>query len=98
MICETCPLNRKPAQPLSRRQAEIVRFIGAYHGKHGVAPSYDEMATALGVKSLSTIAEHIANLERKGWITREWQEQRGRALTPAAVAWLIEHGETNGNG
>lgn len=97
MICETCPLNRKPAAPLSKRQADVVRFIGAYHAQHGYAPSYGEMAAALGVKALATIAEHMQNLERKGWITRTYNEERGRMLTPAAVAWLTEHG-ANANG
>jgi DNA-binding MarR family transcriptional regulator len=70
-------------EPLTRRQAEIVRFIAAYRDANGCAPSFEEIAQEFGFASLATVHEHLTNLEMKGWITRAYNE--ARAITVVEV-------------
>lgn len=53
---------------LTKKQALIVEFIRDYLATHGVAPTYREIMTALGLSSVSAVAEHIDNLVAKGVI------------------------------
>jgi repressor LexA len=62
--------------PLTRRQREILDYIIGYVGEHGYAPSFEEIAEAMGYASLATVHEHLTNLERKGVIRRHYNESR----------------------
>lgn len=75
---------------LTKRQGEVYRFLVEYRGKHGYAPTFEEIAAALGVSSLATVYEHLNNLELKGYISRRPLEERGITILigpdPAPVA------------
>lgn len=51
---------------LTKKQALIIEFITDYTNSHGVSPTYREIMTALGLSSVSAVAEHISNLINKG--------------------------------
>ena len=51
---------------LTKKQALIMEFIRDYLSTHGVSPTYREIMTALGLSSVSAVAEHIDNLVAKG--------------------------------
>ncbi len=51
---------------LTKKQALIIEFISEFTDRQGVSPSYREIATALGLSSVSAVAEHIDNLVKKG--------------------------------
>lgn len=51
---------------LTKKQSLIIEFIGEFTNRQGVSPSYREIATALGLSSVSAVAEHIDNLVKKG--------------------------------
>ncbi len=53
---------------LTKRQKEILDFIGIQITKRGVAPSLREIANHLGVTSLGTVQEHIEKLREKGYL------------------------------
>lgn len=53
-----------------KRQAIILDFLKQYIQKYGVAPTLRKIAEATGVSSLSTIHEHLTNLEKQGLIKR----------------------------
>ena len=53
-----------------RRQRQIMDFIRQYIETSGSAPTLKEIAQAIGVTSLATVHEHLANLESKGLIKR----------------------------
>ena len=53
-----------------RRQKQILTFIKNYIAKFGQAPTLVEIANKMGVKSLSTVHEHLQALERKGIIKK----------------------------
>ncbi len=45
---------------------EILSYVYSYSEEHGYAPSYREICQALGVKSKSTVQNHIRRLEAEG--------------------------------
>jgi repressor LexA len=66
--------------PLTKRQKEILDYIGAYIGDRGYAPSFEEIAEHFGYSSLATVHEHLSNLERKGYIRKSYNESRSIEL------------------
>lgn len=69
------PIAAKQIPP-TKRQAEMYRFIATYSKREGYAPTNQEIADHFGYRSLATVIEHLDNLERKGWITRRYNEAR----------------------
>src|ERR1700675_1371161 len=78
---------------LTRKQAELLRFIHERLKEAGVPPSFDEMKDALDLRSKSGIHRLIKALEERGFIKR--LPNRARAIevlrmpdstTPAAAA------------
>ncbi len=51
---------------LTKKQALIIEFISDFTARQGESPSYREIMTALGLSSVSAVAEHIDNLVAKG--------------------------------
>ena len=79
--------------PLTRRQKQILDYIGDYIGEWGYAPSFEEIAEHFGYSSLATVHEHLSNLERKGYIRKTYNESRsielvGRESSGAAAVEL----------
>lgn len=71
------------AMGLTKRQDETLRFLFAYQMQHGTAPTFAEIATAIGSKSKSRISEILIALEERRYIRR----LRDR---PRAIEILIE--------
>jgi len=67
---------------LTRRQREILSYLQEYIVERGYAPSFEEIAARFGFQSLATVHEHLSNLERKGYITRQYNESRSIELLP----------------
>lgn len=74
--CPSCGYRLVSHQPLTPRQAALYRWIAEFARLNGYAPSFDEMAAALGV-TISTVHEHLGNLERKGYLRRQFNTARG---------------------
>ena len=55
---------------LTRKQHELLTYIDGQLDNTGVAPSYDEMKDAVGLKSKSGIHRLITALEERGFIRR----------------------------
>lgn len=51
---------------LTKKQALIIEFIKDFTSRQGESPSYREIMSALGLSSVSAVAEHIDNLVAKG--------------------------------
>ena len=81
--------------PLTKRQKEILDYIGAFIDQRGYAPSFEEIADHFGYSSLATVHEHLSNLERKGYIRKSYNESRSvelvshEAATPAVELPLL---------
>ena len=70
---------------LTKRQREILTYLTDYSGENGYAPSFEEIANRFGYSSLATVHEHLSNLERKGYIKREYNESRAIEVLPSDV-------------
>jgi len=62
---------------LYKRQRQILDFVNQYIQKFGVSPTLQQIADAIGVSSLATVHEHLANLEKKGILRRYRGKVRG---------------------
>jgi repressor LexA len=75
---------------LTKRQREILDFIDSFIQDSGYSPSFEEIAKFFGYRSLATVHEHLSNLERKGYIRRNYNESRSveplEAARPKAIA------------
>ena len=72
--------------PLTKRQKEILDYIGAFIDDQGYAPSFEEIADHFGYSSLATVHEHLSNLERKGYIRKSYNESRSVELVSRETA------------
>lgn len=70
-------------EPLTKRQKEILCYIGGFLTENGYAPSYREIAHYFEFSSTGTVAEYISILEEKGYITKDAMEARAIQLTPS---------------
>lgn len=48
-----------------------MEFISQFIQRHGYAPTLGEIAEAIGVSAVSTVHEHLAGLEKKGFISKK---------------------------
>jgi repressor LexA len=70
---------------LTKRQREILDYLGTYSEQNGYAPSFEEIARQFNYNSLATVHEHLSNLERKGYIKRSYNESRAIEILPSDV-------------
>jgi SOS-response transcriptional repressor LexA len=73
---------------MTRKQAELLSYIETYMMAERVAPSFEEMKVALGLKSKSGVARLISALEERGLIRRLANRARSLEVTqdnPLAV-------------
>ena len=71
--------------PLTKRQREILDYLSRYETDNGYAPSFEEIAAQFNYNSLATVHEHLSNLERKGYIKRNYNESRAIEILPSDV-------------
>jgi len=62
--------------PLTDRQREILEHIAASIRRTGIVPSVREIGQAMGMRSPSTVHQHLMALERKGYIKRGGDRMR----------------------
>ena len=68
------------ALPLTKRQREILDYLGEFIQQHGYAPSLEEVGRRFGLSSLATVHKHLTNLQEKGFIKRAWNRSRSVEL------------------
>lgn len=68
------------AEPLTKRQKEILDFVTQFIEMHGYAPSYREIAEAFKLGSVATVAEHVETLVAKGLLQKGDNEARSLQL------------------
>ena len=79
---------------LTRKQAELLRFIHERLKEAGVPPSFDEMKDALDLRSKSGIHRLITALEERGFIRR--LPNRARAIEVIKLPESVSHGVAGG--
>jgi repressor LexA len=70
------------AAALTPIQARIRRFIEDFGQQSGHAPSYREIADAVGLASLSSVSLHMRTLQTKGYLIREPGRPRTAVVRP----------------
>jgi repressor LexA len=73
------------AEPLTKRQKEVLDFVTQYIELHGYAPSYREIAAHFKYGSVATVAEHIESLVAKGKLEKGENEARSIQLVKTNV-------------
>jgi repressor LexA len=71
------------AEPLTKRQKEVLDYVTQYIELHGYAPSYREIATNFKFGSVATVAEHVESLVTKGFLSKNENEARSLQLIKA---------------
>lgn len=66
---------------LTQAQQRVLDFVGSRSAKGENAPTYREICKTLGYRSPKAAADHVAALERKGYVIRERGQARGIKLT-----------------
>jgi SOS-response transcriptional repressor LexA len=72
-------MTAQGAPHLPKRQRDLLEFLILYSRSYGIAPTYDEMKSALGLKSKGNVAVVVWALEHKGYICT--LPRRARAIT-----------------
>lgn len=60
---------------LTKKQKAILDFIVSHMQTHDVAPSYREIAEAIGLSSPATVHQHVENLKAKGYLDNQGERQ-----------------------
>ena len=68
------------AEPLTKRQKEVLDYITQYIEVHGYAPSYREIAEAFKLGSVATVADHVETLVSKGLLKKNDNSARSLQL------------------
>lgn len=64
---------------LTPAQERVYRFVQGYLQQYGHAPSYEEIRTHLGFRSLNAVFKHLKQLEQRGYL-QSLGSNRKRAL------------------
>lgn len=88
---------------MTKKQRELLNFIDQFIRQYGYAPSYREVMTSLGYKSVSTVASHVDNLIISGYLEKKDHSARSlrvvgknleapkeQKVTSAQEKWLID--------
>lgn len=87
----------------TKKQTELLEYLKGFIVATGYGPSYREIQTALGYKSVSTVAIHIDGLVKAGKINKKDFSARSieviqsqTTLTEAQEKWLLKKGNELG--
>jgi repressor LexA len=67
---------------ITRRQKEVLDFLSGFTSRNGYSPSYEEIASGLGLSSLATVHKHVTNLQNKGMLQRAHNRSRSIDVLP----------------
>jgi repressor LexA len=81
---------RQPSEaetdPLTTRQRRILEFIAATVRERGYPPTVREIGEAVGLTSSSSVHAQLANLERRGLLTKDPTKPRAMTLSESPRA------------
>ena len=72
------------------RQKEVLDFVAQYIQKYGVSPTLQQIATALDLRALSTVHQHLEALEKKGFVKRFEGAIRGIEVLNQKISGALE--------
>ena len=66
---------------LTKRQKDVLDFVGNFLADNGYSPSYEELAGGLGLASIATVHKHVSALEQKSYLRRSFNQSRSLEIT-----------------
>ncbi|MDF1536688.1 MAG: transcriptional repressor LexA [bacterium] len=76
--------------PITPKQKRFLDFVIEHTEREGYAPSQQEIANALGYKSLGTVQNYLTRLEREGLVEKSWNARRGiRVRLPEGYGYQL---------
>ncbi len=71
---------------LTPAQERVFSFVRDYIARHGYSPSYEEVRSHLGFKSLNAVSKHLKQIEQRGYLKIPWNnKKRAIVLTPVTT-------------
>lgn len=69
----------------TKKQKALLDFIAQFIAQHGYGPSYREIMSGLGYKSVATVALHIDNLIARGHLRKKTHSARSLEVIDSSV-------------
>lgn len=83
--------NKRTVRP-TKRQQELLLFIGQFIAEHGYSPSYREIMNGCHYTSVATVALHVNNLIKRGHLRK--RDHSARSLEVVQPAEATAAGDT----
>ena len=77
---------------VSKKQRNILEFVGEYINDNGYPPSMREIGAAAGISSTSVVSYNLDRLEEAGYIVRDREVSRGLRLAGAGEERVTSSG------
>nr|WP_294490629.1 hypothetical protein [uncultured Anaerosporobacter sp.] len=81
-------MNAEQVRKGLHKRKEILEYIVTYIQQHSYAPSYREIAEAVGLRSMSSVQNHIEVLKRMGMLETDEDNSVARALRVPGYAYV----------
>ena len=82
VACNSLFIRYNSRMAITRRQKEVLDFLSSFTQRNGYSPSYEEIASGLGLSSLATVHKHVTNLQNKGLLQRAHNRSRSIDVLP----------------
>ncbi len=76
-------------KPLTDRQQQVLAFVEEFCGRQGYPPTMRDVATHFGIQPRAAV-DHLAAIERKGYLHREPGLSRGLSLPSRSLGAVVE--------
>ncbi|MBI1975145.1 MAG: transcriptional repressor LexA, partial [Parcubacteria group bacterium] len=73
---------------LTKRQKQVLNYITRHTEKYGFSPSFSDIRGKLKLRALSTIHQHVAALEQKGYLER--QKPYARSIITSGAEKMVQ--------
>lgn len=74
-------------EALTERQEKVLEFISSFLEKMKMPPSVREIQSHFGFESTNAVTDHLAQLERKGYLKRRPRVSRGIELISKSISF-----------
>lgn len=77
----------------TKKQKELLMYVDRFIKEHGYGPSYREVMSGMGYKSVSTVAVHIDGLIERGYLRK--RDNSARSLEVISTNYKAGSGSTS---
>lgn len=78
----------------NERKSEILLFVNRFNDVNSYSPSYREIAEAVGLKSVSTVAHYVKQLEQDGRLVQRRGQKCRSVGTARRICLTIPEGKS----